>query len=155
MNSFDKEIFEINFDNDPIIRNQILGFKSNLEANLIDFDVNLSKDLKEIYNHYFNKLSAYSNKFLNRINYYKNTGSTVKKLEFPNKIKILKKLTEEIDKQLKIVNDKVILIKKKFEFVKNAIINLISSDKEVLIGKINCKNYFTNKINFFYLVNCL
>ena len=59
-------------------------------------------------------------------------------------------MIEEIDKQLKIINEKAIIIKKKFDFVKNSIINLVNSDKDVLIGKINCKSFFTDKLNLIH-----
>ncbi len=118
----------------------------------MDYNLRLLDDVYNIYEHYYNKISYFCNAYLNRINYYQNTSITIKKLDFQNKQKLIKKIIDEIDKCLIKINEKGIYIKKKFGFLKNSIINLINKNKEDLIGRINCKNYFLNKLN---LVNNL
>lgn len=148
MNPNIDNILELNFSEDDMIKKELIKINDEiLESSLTSFDSPIVSDTKKIYDHYYNKLSSFSNAFKNRLNYYQNFAITVKKINFPNKQKNIKKIIEKIDIKLKEIKEKEQIIKHKFVFVKSSIIELINSDKEILEGKISCKNFLINKIN--------
>lgn len=148
MNPNIKNILELDFSEDKLIRNELLKLGDNLQdSSLMNFESPLILDIKKIYQHYYNKLSAYSNAFINRLNYYQKTAITIKNLDFSQKQKTIKDITKQINNRLSEINDKANYIKTKFDFIKQSIINLLNFDKNVLIGKVHCKSYMLNKIN--------
>lgn len=141
-------ILNMTLKNDQLFKSTNFKLKQNLEnLTQLNFENILSEDITELFQYHYNKLTTFSNKFLNRLNYYQNTAIAIRNLELPNKEIKLKRLIDEIDKKMKIINEKANIINKRFLFVKNSIVKLVNTDKDILIGKINCKNFFKNKVN--------
>jgi len=141
-------ILNMTLKNDQLFKSTNFKLKQNLEnLTQLNFENILSEDITELFQYHYNKLTSFSNKFLNRLNYYQNTAIAIRNLELPNKEIKLKRLIDEIDKKMKIINEKANIINKRFLFVKNSIVKLVNTDKDILIGKINCKNFFKNKVN--------
>lgn len=127
-----------------------ITINENEKLNIFNFDKELNKELKGIYEIYYHKIQIYSNLYANKISFYKEVLLTIDNLNLTKKVKILMIYMKNIDDLLKKIEDKKKFIMKRYEILKEILAKVFEENKKIILGKNNLKVYLqkTNEIVF-------